>query len=196
MAVEKYSFEVLFYVVFILIGQFASVLVTGPFSAYMMRPTRFLFSAHLHFHINMNWRTFCDEKLQIEGVVLKGVGHLLWTRNNKQLVVSSRSSNISKYRFICQKWKRKSKLIIRPLHTLYRKMNRTTCNRTRSTFFSDFSRVNFCLHRCWWWMLETKCGDNFGMLVTDLMRWINPQHNKKSHQHNDSVTNIWNLSPS
>ena len=45
MAVEKYSFEVLFYVVFILIGQFASVLVTGPFSAYMMRPTRFLFSA-------------------------------------------------------------------------------------------------------------------------------------------------------
>ena len=55
MAVEKYSFEVLFYVVFILIGQFASILVTGPFSAYMIRqPTRFLFSAHLHFYIKMN----------------------------------------------------------------------------------------------------------------------------------------------
>ena len=96
----------------------------------------------------------CDEKLQIENDVLKGVGHLLWTRNNKQLVVSSRSSNISKYRFISQKWKRKSKLIIRSLHTLYRKMNRTTCNRTRSTFFSDFS---FWLHRCWWRVLGTKC---------------------------------------
>ena len=78
MAVEKYSFEVLFYVVFVLIGQFASVLVTGPFSAYMTRqPTRFLFAAHLHLHLNLNRRTFCDEKLQIESVVLKGVGHLL-----------------------------------------------------------------------------------------------------------------------
>ena len=59
MAVEKYSFEVLFYVVFILIGQFASVLVTGPFSAYILRqPTRFLFSAHLQLHNNLNRRTF------------------------------------------------------------------------------------------------------------------------------------------
>ena len=59
MAVEKYSFEVLFYVVFILIGQFASVLVTGPFSAYILsQPTRFLFSAHRYLHNNWNRRTF------------------------------------------------------------------------------------------------------------------------------------------
>ena len=57
MAVEKYSFEVLFYVVFILIGQFASVLVTGPFSAYMLTYEIF-FSAHLHFHNNLKRRTF------------------------------------------------------------------------------------------------------------------------------------------
>ena len=45
-------------------------------------------------------------------------------------------------------------------------------------------------------------GDNFEMLVTDLRFWWrikyikNHQHNENSRQHNNSVTNILNLSPS
>ena len=40
-------------------------------------------------------------------------------------------------------------------------------------------------------MLEKKCvGDKLKMLVTDLIHWKNHQHNGKSHQHNDSATNI------
>ena len=47
------------------------------------------------------------------------------------------------------------------------------------------------------WMLETKCvGDKLEMLVTDLKHCENHQHNEKSRQHNDSATNISNLSPS
>ena len=33
------------------------------------------------------------------------------------------------------------------------------------------------------------------MLVTDLIHWENHQHNEKSHQHNNSATNIRNQSP-
>ena len=34
------------------------------------------------------------------------------------------------------------------------------------------------------------------MLVADLIQSKNHEHNEKSHQHNDSVTNILNRSPS
>jgi hypothetical protein len=39
-------------------------------------------------------------------------------------------------------------------------------------------------------------GDNFEMLVTDLIQKENHQHNEKSRQHNDSDSNIFNRSPS
>ena len=60
------------------------------------------------------------------------------------------------------------------------------------------------LHGCWWRMLMTDVGDQmcwwqvwdigdrFRMLVTDLIHWINHQHNAKSRQHIDSVANISN----
>jgi len=38
--------------------------------------------------------------------------------------------------------------------------------------------------------------DRSNMLVTDLIHWKDHQHNGKSRQHNDSVTNILNRSPS
>ena len=41
---------------------------------------------------------------------------------------------------------------------------------------------------CWWQVWDL--GDRFRMLVTDLIHWKNHQHNGKSHQHNDSGTNI------
>ena len=46
---------------------------------------------------------------------------------------------------------------------------------------------------CWWQVWDV--GDRFRMLVTDLIHWENRQHNEKSRQHNDSVTNIMILSP-
>ena len=96
-AVKKYSFEVLFYVVFILIGQFASVLVTGPFSdgkfpykiSLRNLPTKGIQPTHLG--EMWIWHVFWDQKLQ--GCCFS---HLFWIRNYKQLLVSSRSSNISK----------------------------------------------------------------------------------------------------
>ena len=42
-----------------------------------------------------------------------------------------------------------------------------------------------------------KCvGDKLKMLLSDLKHWKNHQHNEKSRQHNDSVTDILNRSPS
>ena len=120
-AVKKYSFEVLFYVVFILIGQFASVLVTGPFSdskfPYKIRLRKLpLQSTHwgqpTYYGERWIWHVFWDQKLQ--GCCFS---HLFWIRNYKQLLVSSRSSNISKLikKFqnfpFTKYWKRKSAII-------------------------------------------------------------------------------------
>jgi len=45
-------------------------------------------------------------------------------------------------------------------------------------------------------MLVTGVGDQFKMLVTDLIHWQNEKYNEKSRQHNDSDTNISNRTPS
>ena len=47
---------------------------------------------------------------------------------------------------------------------------------------------------CWLQVLDV--GDRFRMLVIDLIHWEIHQHNEKGYQRNDSVTNIWNQSPS
>ena len=51
--------------------------------------------------------------------------------------------------------------------------------------------------RCWWRMLETICvSDKFETLMNDFLHWKNSNRTKKSHQLDDSATNIPKLSPS
>ena len=121
---------------------------------------------------------------------------LIWSSFYHKWNISHLNELISTFEFLCFcKHQKSAHLYLYDNKTLNKRsfMQRKILYEGRSLCSNHWIIPSDGWHRCWWRMLETKCvGDKFKMLVANK----NHQHNKKSRQHNDSVTNISNRSPS